>query len=566
MTRGHHHRTPRFPRLAMAASVALALAACGGGGGTSSTTTAQPVNGSVTVGVTDAPSTDFQNVWVTISEIDFHADPNAAPTDGAWLKYPLAAPETVNLAALNNGSFQDVFPNLQLPVGTYKQVRLVLVSDDAALTASASSQGLAYNDQVDYLDATNTMQHAPLELVGPRQGIQVFGTFDVTSAAPLHLVFDFDLDDDVVSFPDELSGKPAFTLRPHTLRYFDMSNVGAITGQVDPSKLATSATGNAATGAYNLIVKAEVVDSTGSTHQIVRLTGADPTTGKFTLYPLPMGGQATRNFDVVIRGRQMDTIIVKGVPVTAGSTPASGATAISNAPIPVNNDTDYTMSIATSTPASPTSTWVDFYQTLPLSGELPYEIRFREVNPFTGLINAGFPLSAGNLWYATYSSSGTLPTPQSATPNQGTGTFDMIGAAAQYVPSTAVSVSPAAATPNGPQLVLNSALAAASGTITLNYTGTAGEYDNAQFVVARYGDIVDTIPVPSTVLSSGTGTITMGNLPAGTTATPDTGAFYYGYLRVWNSTHAGTRVKVVPILNFADFRTANAATFSVTVP
>jgi uncharacterized protein DUF4382 len=554
-----HRAVPPF---ALATTAALVLAACGGGGGSSSSAAAAPVaaSGTFTVGVTDAPSADYQNVWVTISEIDFHTNLNASPSDPAWLKYPLSAPVTINLAALNHGNFQDVFSNLTLPVGVYQQVRLMLVNDEAALTASATADGLTYNDQVDYLNTAGNLVSAPLELVGPRQGIGVFGTFTVAANTNLHLVFDFDLDDDVVRFPDELTGGPAFTLKPHSLHYFDMAEVGAITGTVDPTKLAAQN----ASGAYDLVIKAEVLSADGSEHVVTRETTVDPVTGNFTLFPLPMAGQATRNFDVLFRGREMDTTIITGVPVTTGTAPANNPTVISTAVVPINLDTEYTMNLASA--ANPTGTWIDFYQTVPALSTAPYEVRFRHVNPFSGLIDIGFPLSTGSLAVGSYVANGA-PILTSATPSQGAGSFSAVAAAIQYTPTSAIAVTPTASSITVPQLTINSAVAAASGTISVNVTtATPGEYDKAELVIARYGEIVDTVPVAATVLSTGGGTVTVANLPAGSTAAPDTAAFYYGYLRVWKTTTAGKRVHVVPITTFADFRTQNAATLGVTLP
>lgn len=545
-------------RAALACAFALALAACGGGGSSSGTSTI--ASGSLTAGVTDAPSADFQNVWVTIREIDLHSDPSASPSDPAWTSFPVSPPVSVNLAALDHGNFQDVLSRISLPAGTYRQIRLMLVDDDAALAASAVAAGLTWNDQVDYLDGTGTMQHAPLELVGPRQGIGVFGSFTVAPGADLHLVFDFDLDDDIVRFPDELGGLPAFTLKPHSMRVFDLADAGAITGTVDPSQLAAQNAG----GAYNLVIKAEVPSADGTRHVVARATGVDPVTGAFTLFPLPMAGQATRNFDVLIRGRNMDTTIVAAVPVSAGTTPSMNPTAVSSAVIPVHLDSEYSANLATA--ADPTGTWVDFYQTVTALGAMPYEVRFRHVNPFTGLIDIGFPLSAGNVYFGTYVA-GSAPVFASAAPAQGTGSFSAVADAIQYTASAPVAVSSASSSITFPRLAIDSTVAAASGTLQVNIsTATPGRFDRAQLVIARYGEIVDTVAVNPAILSGSGGTVTVTNLPAGTAAAPDKAAFYYAYLRVWKTTVLGTRVKVIPVLAFADFRTQSAATLGAQLP
>src|SRR5450631_3390406 len=135
-----------------AAATALFVAACGGG----SSSTAPPT-GTVNVQVTDAPSKDFDHVWVTISEVRFHTSNAAAANDPGWLKYPLAMPVTFDLAALSNGALaSSLNGGISLPAGTYQQIRLVLVADTANLASSAAALGLTYNDQVDWTDANGT--------------------------------------------------------------------------------------------------------------------------------------------------------------------------------------------------------------------------------------------------------------------------------------------------------------------------------------------------------------------------------------------------------------------------
>jgi len=160
-----------------------------------------------------------------------------------------------------------------------------------------------------------------------------------------------------------------------------------------------------------------------------------------------------------------------------------------------------------------------------------------------------------------------MPTLQALTPTQGQGSFAAVADAIQYAPSAAIAVSSAANALTIPQLAIDGAVAAAAGTITVNVTNaTAGKYDRAQLVVARYGEIVDAVALDPAMLSGTSGSVTMPNLPAGTTATPDKAAFYYGFVRVWKSTNHGVRVHVLPITTYADFRTSNAATWSVMLP
>jgi hypothetical protein len=62
-------------------------------------------------------------------------------------------------------------------------------------------------------------------------------------------------------------------------------------------------------------------------------------------------------------------------------------------------------------------------------------------------------------------------------------------------------------------------------------------------------------------LSGGSGgTFGSLTLPAGSSGAHVPGAYYYGYVRVWNSTHPLTTFKVIPFNGFIDLRTTNTVT------
>ena len=535
----------------------LALTACGGGGSSSSSPSSQM--GHANIALADAPSLDFDHVWITAKQIDFHQLDTANPMDSQWLKFPLSAPVTIDLTQYANGNLAQVFSGLSLPVGTYRQIRLILVDDEAALTDSALADKLLYNDQVDYTDSTGTAHHVPLEIIGPRQGINLIGTFTINASSPLNLVLDFDVDDDIVRFPDSLgSGFDAFTLKPN-LRYFDLAQSGAIVGKVDPTRLAV----NGGT-AYNLIIKAEQVSANGTHHQVTRATTVR-SDGTFTLFPVTVASGMSQNYDVLVRGRQMQTLIVRGVPVTAGTTPTNGATQVSSTALPITIGSEYTVNLANA--MAPTGSWVDFFQTLPSTLDpagVPYEVRFRHVNPFTGLIEIPFPLSSGSIQVGDYVASGS-PTFTTATPVQGAGGFSAFGGAIQFATSAAVSTMPPLSGTNTSILVPQLAVASpyVPGQLTVNIaTATLGRYTRGELVVSRFGMIVDSLPIDADLANGGQ--ITMPNLPSGTTSSPDGGAFYYAWLRVWNAT--SVRPHIVPVLGFADMTTSNSATLNVTIP
>jgi hypothetical protein len=544
----------------IAVAAAATLAACGGGGGTAPL----QATGRVSVAVADAPGADVDRVWITLREIRFHKLEAARSDDADWLRYPLAQPVTVDLAQLANGNLAEVFSSLELPVGVYRQIRLMLVDDDAPLTASAQAAGLQYNDQVEYTDAGGTARVAPLELGAVREGIGVFGTFTVSAAKTLRLVLDFDIDHDVLRLPDFIpgNGQSAFTLKPG-LRYFDLDTSAAIVGRVDTAGLASPANPD---GAFNLVIKAEELTPDGSRRVVARATTIRPD-GSFTLFPLHVpANQSSKNYDIVVRGRNMETTIVRNVPAVRGTTPSNNPTAVAASPLPLSPAAEYTVTLAQ--PASPTGSWVNFFQTLPGANEVPYEVRFRHVNPFDGGIDLPFPLSAGHLRVGDYVAGGN-PTLASVTPQQGSGGFAARAGALQYAPSSFVAVLPPAPGSNTlialPALAVDSAVAV-PGAIRFDVTTqTAGRFDRGQLVVARYGMIVDSRPLDG-VLASNEGSLTMSNLPAGSTALTNPSAVYYAYARVWKSSNPLLRPRIVPVLGLADLRTSNEASLSLALP
>ncbi len=537
-----------------ALATAAGLAACGGG---SSGTMA---SGMVNVSVTDAPTSDFDHVWVTIGEIRFHTSNAAAPSDPGWLKFPLAAPITVDLAALNNGSLQSVFSGITLPVGTYQQIRLLLVADTDPLAASAVAQRITYNDEVDWTDLLGS-HVAPLEIAAPRQGIGINGTFTVASAAPLNLVLDFDVGHDVVRFLH--NGNNAYTLKPN-LRYFDLAEAGAVVGQVDAAGLCTT---TAVGCAYNLVIKSEELSPDGSHHAATRFTTVRPD-GSFTLYPLRVpSGQTGTTVDVLVRGRGMDTMLVTGVPVTAGTTPTSNPTRISSAALPLTIDAGEYAANA-SAALSPTGSWLNFFQTLPGAAQVPYEVRYRHVNPFTGVFTDAIPLSTGPVQLGSYAAGGS-PSFAAVVPQEGLGGFQPWAAAPDYARTEASSGIVSATGPSFAvaQLPVNAAVASAdsiSGTIA---QATAGTYDRGFLVVVRMGTIVTTQALDAVLAMNGGagGAYSVSNLPGGSAAKSLPGAYYYLYARVWNSAHPLATLKRIDFSGFADLRSGSASGINATL-
>jgi hypothetical protein len=539
------------------------LAGCGGGGSSTSATTP---TGVVNVTLTDGPGDDYDHVWITVKAISFHTDSNITwnKSDATWKTTTLATPVTLDMANLTNGALSQVFTGMNLPVGSYKQIRLFLAGFDDALTTSASAAGLTYNDQIDYTD-NSVVHHVPLEIAYPVQGIQLNGNFNVTEGSTLNLAVDFDLEHDLVRFKHGTEFH--FTMKPN-LHYFDLNQSGAITGNIDPAQLCVTTASSSC--AYNLIVKAEILSADGTRHFDTRATTIKPD-GSFTLYPLPSGA----SYDVLIRGRNIETMLVKGVVAPAGSTPASGAAVLSTAatPIPLTiNTSEYFANF--SAPLSPTSGYAIFQQTLPGATEVPYEVRWRNTNPFTGILEGAVAVAYGPMHVASYSSGRALAF-SSVIPQEGNGGYSVVtrGLPLAYYdlsspvvlavqPTTATAAAPYLFTPPLPTLTSNVVAGTVSGNITQT---THGMYDSGYLVLSRFANIVHTVDISAT-LAANTGTYSV-TLPAGTSGAPVPGAYYYGYLRVWNSAAPKLSTRVFPINGMIDLRNTNAVTgMNVTLP
>ncbi len=524
-------------RRVMTGIIAVALflvQACSGSDPGSSLYPATGV-GTVSVSITDAPAYGYEHVWITVKDIWFHADAGAGPEQGGWYKFPLASPVTLDLLDLSNGNISaPVWDGIELPEGTYQQVRVHLAATEDAPTASAVDAGLTYNNQVDITDPAGSY---PLRVPDPRRGILLEGTFEVKKNGKLKIAVDFDAGHDVVKMDHD--GTTEYLLKPR-LVHFDLDNAGAIIGHIDPTAAANRATAQ-------FVVKAEQIAPNGAVHMVRRATFiADSATGLFVLYPLMPG-----NYDVLIRGIGYKTTIIKNVPVVKGTKPASGATAIPV--ITMTASTDYP---ASANITSPTGSWVHYYQTLPGDGEVPYEVRFRHFHPLTGQF-ADFPLSAGPLQVGTYDPASI--TLSETIPVEGNGGFKAVAVAVLHQPSGFVDVtSSTASTTFGTLSVKAPATArSVSGTITVP-SGKEGLMDRGVLFAVHGGMIVNAVNVNSQMGSGGA--YTLGNLPGGTSTQPLPMAFYGIEAFGWYSADpADLTRRAVAVPRFVDLRIADAA-------
>jgi hypothetical protein len=452
--------------------------------------------GAVSVSLTDAPGLDFDHAYITVKEIWFHTSDVAGTGEAGWQKHALGSPVTIDLAQLSNGASHAVWSGLSLPVGNYRQIRIFLASTEEARTQSAINAGLAYNNEVQI----GTSPPIPLRIPTPGEGIRLVDVFPVAKEGHLRLAIDFDAGHDIVKVLR--AGVIEFILKPR-LAAFDFDRAGAITGTL------TTPVGITSFANYtgkNFVIKAEQPNLAG-TYRVVRRATTIRPDGTFVLYPLPVFGNATTaRYDVLIRGRNVETCIVKQVPVHKGTVPA---TATDLGTVSMTTGLEYLSNVK----VTPTGAWMHYYQTLS-DDPVPYEVRFRHINPLstTGSFFEPLQLSTGPIHVGNYNGGGAISF-SLATPVEGARHFNAVADALLYNRSPFNNISSATPMSFGPLLPTAPATASnIDGTITMP-GGMMGQMSNGIMFATFGGMIVNTVDVTNRMATGGS--FTMPNLPGG---------------------------------------------------
>jgi hypothetical protein len=274
--------------------LAIAGLVTGCSGGTPASMMPQAEIGTVMVSISDPPSCkhpngDFMHVYITVRSVQAHIDPKASDSSSGWQEL---APQLAN-QPMQIDLFSDVQTNCvlaqlgsaSLPVGSYQQIRLLLVSNSAsgAGTPTNACAGNGFNcvvlsdgtiHELEMSSQANTgLKIPPGQIVG--------GPIQVASGQSVDLNIDFNA---CASILQEGNGK--FRLKP-TLTAGQISpNNSGIGGQVVDSVTKAPIVGT-------VLVAAEMPDTTG-VDRIVMQASTDAQ-GNFRFCPLPTG-----TFDIVI--------------------------------------------------------------------------------------------------------------------------------------------------------------------------------------------------------------------------------------------------------------------------
>jgi len=521
---------------------------------------------STSVSVTGNLPAQYTHAWVTAQAIWFNTNATASPTDTAWVKFQLTTPVTFDLLDAANGTLlTQVMTGLKVPGGTYALVRLIPVDASAALVASASSAGAIYNCEADYYDTGGTLHQVPMELQNPDQGFAIATTLKVltnynnslagfgsagssngtpsstasNTSKPVALTLSFNGARDLVPFTYNTS-VTGVLLNPHPIAY-DTSAAGAVQGTISTSGLSVLASGS---NRPDIQVTAEALSSDGTRHIAVN-SAPIRADGTFVLYPLATSSSSSStSYDLVVHGPGLATVIIKGVSVSAGDPTTTTPTSIGT--ITPRSATSFKVSLDTTSPL-PAGSLVGFYQTLPGTGEVPYLIEERPIDPFgrgfatdEGIAVGTVAVSADTLDYGTFSASGSSVTVTTTTASEGASTYRVSATAPLFTdgtPTTSNYVSPTTTVVALPALSVASG--AISSSMTVQVSEAFGVTDNqGELVVSHDGAIVATMALDTLLQGLHSGLFTISGLPGGSSSAPFDSAIYYLSVRTWNTATA----------------------------
>lgn len=379
-----------------------------------------------------------------------------------------------------------------------------------------------------------------------------------SSAASTSVAVTIDGIHDLVQFDygDTNNPQVGVLLNPHPAAY-DGSTVGGIRGSIDTSNIGSSVNSS---GQIDVQVTAEILSSDGSRHVAV-LSAQVASDGSFVVYPLPAASVPTTSsttsttstgltttptstttfYDLVIHGPQIATVIIKSVPVTE-SDPSSAVSVGTVSPRPA---AFYTFDMQPGSVALPAGAVVDLYQTIPVTGELPYVVDQVPVDPYSRNLRTPESVPTGTIDWGTYASGGNAAL-TTVTPVQGQSAYFIAAQAPLFTDGQLVTTLGAPASGTGPVGIAMPAMLPTAGSGSMSITVgavTPGKYDHGELIVSHDGAIVQTVAIDSALTQNGDQTLQVQGIPAGGSTSSDN-AVYYVSIRAWNSSNPVTTLQL----------------------
>jgi len=364
---------------------------------------------------------------------------------------------------------------------------------------------------------------------------------------------DFDAEKDLVPFI--YSGQPGFLLNPHLVAY-DLSTAGTIQGTLTlpgtttTTDTATTTSFATASGNPAIEVSAETLSADGTRHVVVKSTPLQAD-GSFVLYPLTTNATSTDStttttYDLVIHGPNIQTVVIQGVPPTVAA-PAA-ATTLTLTGVTLTTVSDYLVNVATASGFSSAGALVQFYQTVPAGGEVPYVIAQQPIDPFNNDFAGDAGLAIGPIAVVAYSG-GVTGTPVSEPPSEGSSVYQVAAIAPDFndgplgtkvaAPASTTTVATVTLPP------LTAATGSTSGTIEVKTEVSApGKFTNGELILSQNGAIVAVTPLGS-VLDQSTGSVTFSHVPGASSTQGANNGAYDLSAWVWNATNpSGTLTRI----------------------
>ena len=335
----------RFATALAAITLLFGLAGCGGGGGGGIEGTGAPL-GTMRLAVTDAPSCGFDAVHITIDRVRVHQSGGAVDADAGWSEVVLNPAKRVDLLTLSNGVLEPL-GQTDLPAGKYTQMRLVLAPNTTA------------NPFANSVTPTGAAETALTTPSGQQSGLKINVDIDI----PVGKVADFAIDFDACKSIVKRGNSGQYNLKPVISVTPIVSDAGMrVVGYVDPA-----------------IAVGSTVVSLQFNGVPVKTTAPD-TTGRFVLYPVPVG-----TYDLVVRAAGRVTATMTGVPVVT-----TAPTSVNSAALAILPGTTTLRAVSgTVAPATATARALQSY-----TGGPTVEVTWANVDANAGVFGFALPIGA----------------------------------------------------------------------------------------------------------------------------------------------------------------------------